>query len=188
MEEILSTQQTTIVKYSQAYRNGIQAVTFHRHAIGYILQGKRHVYHGDLRQKIEKGDVYYLGIGNHYVEDLPDPNRPFEQIVFYYDSYQINKILNQLSLNYRLDIRNDHECPRCNDRSTVSYPAWEALAHFFTSVDHYLAHEVFGNDEAAESLKMMELTYLILSHKECCLKKCLLDNTDTSPKYLNTLD
>ncbi len=173
-------QQPTIVKYTQTHRNGIQVTTLHRHAIGFVQRGKRHVYRGDLRKEIAKGDAYYLGIGNHYIEDLPEGNRPFEQIVFYYDNHQINKILNQLNLNYQLDIQNDHDCPNCQDRSAVGYPAWSSLKHFFDSIGHYLTDDVFERDEAAESLKLMELAYLILSHKDNCLQKCLLNHADIS--------
>lgn len=173
-------QQPTVVKYTQSYRNGVQISTLYRNAIGYITRGKRYVYHGDLRREIGKGNIYYLRAGNHYIEDVPEPNKPFEQIVFYYDTFQINKILNQLSLNYRLDIRNDHDCPECRGRSEVFYPAWSTLKNFFTSVAQYLTDDVFGNDEAAENLKITELVYLILSHENCCLKKCILNNADAS--------
>ena len=173
-------QQPTIVKYTQGYRNGVQVTTLHRHAIGYILHGKRHIHHGDMCRVVEKGHAYYLSAGNHYIEDIPEPNKPFEQIVFFYDNYQINRILNQLSLNFQLEILNDHDCPNCHNRSSICCPAGEVLKHFFTSIDHYLVNDVFGKDEAAENLKLMELAYLIIAHEENCLKKCLLDNTDSA--------
>ncbi len=174
------TQQPTVVKYLQRERRGIESTTHHRHAIGYIMSGRRNIYRGDQHKEIRKGDAYYLGIGKHYIEDIPEGGRPFEQIVFYYDNYQINRILNQLSLSYRIEIQNDHHCPGCDDSSAVCYPAWESLSHFFESVDRYLSGEVFGRDLAAESLKMTELAYLIVAHESCCLKKCLLENADTS--------
>ena len=181
MKEITPpTQQPTVVKYVQAFRNGIQVTTLHRQAVGYILHGKRLIYHGDVCREVEKGHAYYLNAGNHYIEDIPEPNKPFEQIVFFYDNYQINKVLNQLSLNFQLDIQNDHDCPNCHNRSSVSYPAWDILKHFFASIDHYHGCNVFGNDDAAESLKLLELAYLIIAHEGNCLKRCLLDNTDTS--------
>jgi hypothetical protein len=180
MKEMTTLQQPTIVKYTQSYRNGIQATTLHRHAIGYVLRGKRYIYHGDARQEVKEGSVYYLGVGNHYIEDVPDPGKSFEQIVCFYDTHQINQILNRLSLNYQLDIRNDHDCPNCHGRTQVSYPAWNALKIFFNAVDQYLTDDVFGRNAAAENLKMTELVYLLLSEEACCLKKSILDNMDTS--------
>ena len=173
-------QQPTIVKYMQSNRNGIQASILHRHAIGYIFHGKRYIYHGDVRQEIGKGSVYYLRAGNHYIEDVPEPGKPFEQVVFFYDMLQINKLLNHLSIDYQLDITNDHDCPDCRDRNEVVYPAWGTLRNFFASVNQYLADDVFGHDNAAENIKMTELVYLLLSNKDCCLKQCILNNIDTS--------
>jgi len=173
-------QQPTIVKYTVGKRQGVQSSTFHRHAIGYILHGKRYIHYGDVRQEIGKGSVYYLRAGNHYVEDVPEGSKPFEQIVFYYDTFQINKILNNLSINYQMPIDNSHDCPNCYNRNEVCYPAWNSLKNFFKSVDVYLGENVFGHDNAAENIKMTELVYLLLSNNECCIKRCILNNIDTS--------
>lgn len=173
-----SNQQPTIVKYVQAYRNGIQSNTLHRHAIGYVLRGKKFIYYGDVRHEINKGDVFYLSMGNHYIEDVPESSRPFEQIVFYYDASQLNKILNHLSVAYQLDILNDHDCPNCHKRADVIYPAWNTLKNFFSTINQYIKDDVFGNDDTAETLKMTELIYLIISNSECCLKPRILSNVD----------
>ena len=173
-------QQPTIVKYVQSSRSGIQSNTLHRHAIGYVLRGKKYIYYGDVRHEINKGDVFYLGIGNHYLEDVPEPNRSFEQIVFYYDANLLNRILNLLSISYRMEIRNDHHCPDCHNRPDVIYPAWNCLKGFFTTVDQYLKDNLFGQDSTAETLKITELIYLIISNDACCLKPRILGNIDTS--------
>jgi AraC-like DNA-binding protein len=175
-----STQQPTIVKYSLSQRQGVQSDTIHRHAIGFVLQGKRRIYYGDVLLEIDKGSIYYLRAGTHYIQDVPEGNKPFEQIVFYYDTFQINKILNHLNINYHLPIEHSHECPNCSNRSEVAYPCWNALKQFFRSVDVYLDESVFGNDNAAENIKMTELVYLLLANEDCCLKRCILDNMDTS--------
>ena len=170
----------TIVKYTQHNRSGIQADTLHRHAIGYVLHGKRYLYRGDSRQEIEKGSVYYLRAGNHYIEDVPEPGKTFEQILFFYDILQINKILNHLSFDCQLEIANNHRCPNCHKQNEVVYPAWNTLDCFFNSVNQYLADGVLGRDSAAENIKMTELVYLLLSNRECCLQQCILSHIDAS--------
>ncbi|MCD8185777.1 MAG: AraC family transcriptional regulator, partial [Rikenellaceae bacterium] len=145
-----------------------------------VLQGKRYIYYGDVRQEICQGSVYYLRAGTHQIEDIPKSGKPFEQIVFYYDNFQINRILNHLNLNYEMQIPQDHECPNCRNRSEVSYPAWSVLKNFFESVHHYHAENVFGQDKAAENIKMTELVYLLLSEEKCCLKRSILNNIDVS--------
>ena len=67
-----STQQPMIVKYVQPYRNGIQSHNLSRHSIGYILRGKKYIYYGDVRHEVNRGDLFYLGTGHHYTEDIPE--------------------------------------------------------------------------------------------------------------------
>lgn len=174
-----TTQQPTIVKYVQPYRNGIQSNTLHRHAIGYVLRGKKYIYYGDVRHEINRGDVFYLSTGHHYIEDMPENNKPFEQIVFYYDTEQLNKILNNLSISYQLDITNDHKCPNCDKQPDVIYPAWNTLKNFFSTINQYIKEDMFGNDNTAETLKITELIYLLITNNECCLKSKILSNVDT---------
>ena len=62
-----SAQQPMIVKYVEALHNGIQSQALSRYAIGYILRGTKYIYEGDKRQTLTRGDVFYLGIGHHYI-------------------------------------------------------------------------------------------------------------------------
>lgn len=77
-------QQPMIVKYVQPDRSGIQAHNFTRHSIGYVVRGKKCVYYGDVCHEIPQGTLFYMGMGNHYTEDVPEQGKNFEQIVFYY--------------------------------------------------------------------------------------------------------
>lgn len=66
-----SVQQPMIVKYVESLHNGIQSQALSRYAIGYILRGTKYIYDGDKRQTLSRGDVFYLGIGHHYIENFP---------------------------------------------------------------------------------------------------------------------
>ena len=70
-----SAQQPMIVKYVEALHNGIQSQALSRYAIGYILRGTKYIYEGDKRQTLTRGDVFYLGIGHHYIENFPLPGK-----------------------------------------------------------------------------------------------------------------
>ena len=107
-------QQPVIAKYVQPYRNGIQSYNLSRHAIGMVLRGKKYIYSGDVRQEINRGDLFFLATGNHYIEDQPETNRPFEQIMFYYTPAQLASILSQLSITYHLNISNTRAQPAAN--------------------------------------------------------------------------
>lgn len=173
-------EQPTIVKYAQPFRNGIQSNTTQRHGIGYVLHGTKYVYYGDVRREIKRGDIFYISAGHQYTEDIPDGNKPFEQILFYYDNESLNTILRQLSINYQLNINNNHNCPNCTDQQTVIYPAWTTLKNFYHTINQYIKEDLFGQDDAAEKLKMTELLYLILSNDDCCIKSKILGNVDTT--------
>jgi len=175
-----STQQPIIVKYVQQYHNGIQSFNLSRHGIGYVLRGKKYIYTGDVRQAVNRGDMFFLGTGNHYVEDIPESNRPFEQIIVYYTPAQLAKILSQLSITYHLNICSDHTCDDSRDKSHIVYPATNSLRNFFITTNQYLRDELFAHDETAENLKMTELIYLIISQGDSCIKNKILDNADAS--------
>lgn len=172
------TQQPMIVKYVQPYRNGIQSHNLSRHGIGYILRGKKYIYYGDVRHEVNRGDLFYLSTGHHYTEDIPENGKPFEQITFYYTPEQLGRILTQLSMNYQLNITNDHSCENCREQSHVIYPAWNTIKNFFSTINQYIKDDLFTQDETAESIKMTELIYLILTQNDCCLKSKVLGNID----------
>lgn len=170
-------QRPTIVKYLQPTYNGIQSHNNSRHGIGYVLRGKKYIYNGDVRQEVNSGDLFYLSSGYHYIEDIPDENKPFEQIVFYYSSDVLSRILAHLNVDLGFDIASDHKCPNCYGLSHVIYPAWSSVNVFFGAVNQYIGDGVFAADETAEFIKMTELIY-ILSLKECCIKAKIFENAD----------
>lgn len=172
------TSQPMIVKYVQPERNGIQSHHLTRHCIGYVVRGRKYIYYGDVRHLVNRGDVFYLGVGSHYTEDIPEAGRNFEQITFYYSSEQLSRILSQLNMNYQLDIHRDHSCPQCENQAHVIVPAWNTLRNFFGSIDQYLKDDLFERDDTAEIIKTTELMYLILSQSGTCLKNKILGNTD----------
>lgn len=86
-----------IVKYVETSHNGIQSLSLSRYAIGYILRGEKYIYYGDKRHRLSRGDLFYLGMGHHYTEDIPEEGHPFEQIMFYYTPSELQRILLHLT-------------------------------------------------------------------------------------------
>lgn len=169
-----------IVKYVDMLHSGIQSQSLSRYAIGYILRGTKHIYDGDKRQTLNKGDIFYLGIGHHYIENVPDGGLPYEEILFYYTPSDLQRILLHLNITYGLNITNDHTCEQCRHRSHVAVPGWNAVRNFFSNTNAYLRDEEFHPDETAENIKMTELIYLITSHDDSCIKSKILSNVDAA--------
>ena len=143
-----------IVKFVEHYHNGVQSHNLSRYAIGYVVRGVKYIYNGDKRHMISKGDVFFLGIGTHYTEEVPDESNTFEQIMFYYQPEDLHRILMYLNLTYGLNIAYKHSCTECRGANAVSMPAWPLLKGFFGNAANYLRGEGFLHDETAENIKM----------------------------------
>ena len=169
-----------IVKYVETLHHGIQSQTLSRYAIGFVLRGTKYLYNGDTRHKLSRGDIFYLGVGHHYMENIPENGQPYEQILFFYTPADLQRILLHLNITYGLNISNEHSCENCRSRSYVSMPGWSSVRSFFANTNNYLREENFLHDETAENIKMTELIYLIISREDCCLKSKVLSNIDTA--------
>lgn len=172
--------QPMIVKYVETSHSGIQSLTLSRYAIGYVLRGEKYIYDGDQRTRISKGEIFYLGMGHHYIQDVPDDDHPFEQVLFYYTPTELQRILLHLNITYGLNITNSHSCERCRHQNHIVQAAWQSIRSFFVNTNNYLREELFLHDETAENIKMTELIYLIASHEDCCLKSKMLSDIDTA--------
>lgn len=172
--------QPTIVKYVGVNYAGIQLLALSRYAIGYVVRGTKHIYYGDACHTVSKGEIFYMGVGNHYVEDIPEEGRPFEQVIVYYSPELLQRTLLYLNMNYSINISNSHSCDRCRRLNHVSTEASPTLRSFFTHAVSYLQDDNFMHDEAAENIKLTELMYLIVSQSDGCLKSKILSNMDAS--------
>lgn len=172
-------RQPRVVKYLEEQAVGVRSQRLSRYAVGCILHGTKYLYCGDQRHRLQRGDLFFLGIGLHYSEELPEADHPFEQVLFYYTPEELQQILLHLNITYRLKISNSHSCPRCRTQSEVTMPAWPAIRSLFFGVGALLRSDSLG-DSAAENLKMTELIYHIAAHEDCCLKSKVLGSIDTA--------
>lgn len=167
-----------IVKYVEKSRTGIEMLQLSRFAIGCLMRGEMYLYDGDKRRQIRRGELFFLGIGRHYVEYVPDDTFPFEMILFYYTSQDIQRVLMHLTVTYGMEITNNHSCERCRKQSCVVVDPGAALLGFFQATNSYLKEASLVHNETAESLKMTELVYLIVSQRDGCMKSRLLGSAD----------
>ena len=171
-------RQPIVVKLTQSHLAGIHSNMNSRQGIGYVVSGKKYIYNGDSRQEAKRGDLFYLNAGSHYTEEIPDDNKAYEQIVFYFSPEQISRILSRLSLDYGLKITNDHSCRNCYEKHQVVYTGWNAIRSFFASVSQYSKDNLFADDDIGEQLKLTELVYLIVTKPDCCIKSKIINNSD----------
>lgn len=172
--------QPTIVKYTEHNNTGIHLLQLSRCAIGYVMRGTKHIYYGDERHTITKGEVFYMGVGNHYIEETMEDGKPYEQILIYYTPAQLQRILLNLNMSFSINVTNSHQCERCRRQNHVAMPATSMMRSFFNHTANYLHDENFMRDEASENIRMTELIYLIITLGDGCLKSKLLSNVDSA--------
>lgn len=172
--------QPQIVKFVEASSSNIGSITLSRYAIGYVLHGTKNIYYGDKCYVVNRGDIFYMGIGHHHIENIGEAENPFEEIVFYYTPSSLQHILSHLSITYGVRFTNNHTCDWCRSKNHISTTAWNAAKSFFVNTNSYLREEIFRHDETAENIKLTELIYLLISHGDSCLKSKLLRNMDVA--------
>lgn len=171
-------EQPLIEKYVVSSHNEIQTHNLSRCAIGYILYGEKYIYYGDKCYKFSKGDLFFLGMGCHYIKDTPEEQHPYEQIIVYYSAAELQRIVLNLNFVYQLTITNAHQCEKCRTLNHAVMPGWNAIHNLFTQINTCLRDELFQKDRIVENIKITELLYLVANHEDCCLKNKLLSNVD----------
>lgn len=177
--ETLNESVPTVIRLADNTNNGIEAMTLSRYAIGYILCGSASVHNGDKCFKMSRGDVFYLGLGNHYIRKMSENGRPFEAVIIYYTADDLRRVLTQISTAYDLTISNGHTCDRCRTAGFISMPAWDSLRRLFENTGDMLADEPrCERGDIFESMRMTEIFLSIAAHSDCCLKSRLLGTID----------
>ncbi|MFI3292741.1 MAG: helix-turn-helix domain-containing protein [Rikenellaceae bacterium] len=174
------TSKPSIVRYTSTQNTGIEATVLTRHAIGYVIKGEKFIYDADRHIKVSKGDIFYLGLGTHHVENIVDQNSTFEQIVFYYSAEELCRVITSFVTLDSLTFTNKHTCPECRLSNRVSMKAPKLLNNFFTTLSTNIANGYFSHDPLAESIKFAELLYLIVSHEDNCLTNKIFGSIDTT--------
>lgn len=178
-----SPRQPVIVKTTEAERPGIRSFDVKRCVLGYVLSGSKHIHIGDVRRDIRAGDIFFLSRGTHYIEEVPEGRKPFEQVLFFYSPEQIAHIISHLNVCHRVDVHIRHSCEKCRGQDHVIAHGWPALKHFFNATNQHLRDGLFARDHTAEMLMLTELIYHIVSHSGGCLRTRILGSTDSEKEF-----
>ncbi|MFI3278284.1 MAG: AraC family transcriptional regulator [Rikenellaceae bacterium] len=175
-----STTEPSIVRYTSTHNSGIEYTSLSRNAIGYVLRGEKLIYNGDRSLSVKQGDIFFLGKGIHYIENIVNDNFVFEQVVFFYTSEELEKIITAINISYNLSFSNTHVCSKCQRSNSIALPASRPLANLFINLNSYIKDGEFSHNPAAEGIKLTELIYFILAREENCLKNRVFNSIDTS--------
>lgn len=163
---------------------GIRSFETSRYVVGYLLRGRKHIYYADQPHEVVAGDIFFLARGTHYVEDIPDARRSFEQILFFYTPDQIGHIIAALSIDHDIDTGVRHSCDKCMVFDHVVAPGWKSLKYLVTATTQQLRDGFFLGNPAAETLTLALLIQQIISRPECCLRTRVLNSTDPEKELI----
>ncbi len=178
------TRQPVIIKTCEPSMGGMHTFETSRYAVGYVLSGYKRLYIGDVCDVVRPGNIFFLSKGSHFIEDMPDARRPFEQIIFFYTPEQIGRIIADLSVNHHTDTCVRHTCDECRGKDHVVEHGWSTLKYFFASVDQYLHDGFFIRHPAGETLALTSLIFHIISRPEGCLRSRVLGSTDPEKELM----
>ena len=179
--------QPTIVRDMRSWWDG--RIYFHSpsYCIGYIVHGHKTIYYGDRHCVLKNGDLFWLGVGAHQVEDVPETGCPFEQITFCYNQSRMRHILIRLKATRRLEIGDSHTCEICRQLNHADCHGWSEVHDFFSEVSHNLRNGAFENAPESENKVLTELVYLLLNHNDSCMRGKIVESADLPQESIRLL-
>ncbi|MFI3327969.1 MAG: AraC family transcriptional regulator [Rikenellaceae bacterium] len=169
--------ERTIVKYSTTQNSGVGSTKLLRNAIGFVLSGEKFIHDDDRTLRVGKGDLFFLTPGTHYIENVPDSSG-FEQIMFYFSPEKIQQVMATLTCNSDMEAVDRGNGVRGVSSSVAVESPSAITKSFFNSVEHLYDLGGFTGGSDFESLKLTELTHVVMSHENNSIKRLLLGSLD----------
>lgn len=167
-------RKRSILKYSTAQNVGAEPTRFTRNVIGYVARGEKYIHVDDRFQRISQGDIFFIGQGTHYIENIPSVNDSFEQIVFYYTPMKLQQIIASLDTsNINLD-----QSPCYRVKSVESTTPSKVTRNFFVSANRHFEYGGYLHNPESERLHLTELILNILTYESSNVKDAVLQCLD----------
>lgn len=158
-----------------------ESVSFESHVnsrfhVGYVLSGEKHFINAEDRTICRKGDLFFMPIGNHHVENIVSGDTGYyEQIDLAFCSDQLSKALIPLDLS----LTRNKEC-----RDYV-YSAAPTVHHaepitrgVFEAINQHYNLGGFNDSAQAEMINLTNLLHTILEHEPESVKCCIINSID----------
>ena len=157
----------------------MESLHLSRVAVGMVLSGKKRLYHADKATTITTSEIFILGNGIHYEENIPE-NGSFEQVLFYLSPQDIQSAFISLSSAVNITAFSKHKCTRCRQFNALTAPAHNMFSLFFQSVRRLFDEESYCQIEAIQHMKLNELVLLIMTFADDCMKAMLIKGADAT--------
>ncbi|MFI3247740.1 MAG: AraC family transcriptional regulator [Rikenellaceae bacterium] len=178
LETPKSNNERIVVKYTTSHNTGVEQTRLTRNAIGYVIKGDKYIHDDDRFIRVSTGDIFFLGQGSHYIENIPSSSDSFEQIVFYYTPSDLQHVIASLnSVDLTVTKKLASNAPSSNSNASSATPT-KITRNFFLSTNSHFELGGFLHDTESERLKLTELAHLILKHEDEGIKQKLIQSLD----------
>ncbi len=166
-----------VVKIVETSSEGVHSTHLSRMAVGFILKGRKLIYHNDSNVQVSEGDMFWLDAGVHYEENIAEGGQ-FEQILFYVSPADLQRIIISLNSTYGLGCDSGHQCDACRRNNFVVCRPSTELHDFFIGVNQSFRHSDLHRNEIGSRIKLNELIYLIVAGEDGCLRRKIIVGAD----------
>lgn len=176
MQERENTTERVISKIRTTESVGFESQINSRFHLGYILSGEKHFINSESRIVCRKGDLFFMPIGNHNIENIVSSDSGYyEQIELSFCSEQLSKVVIPLELSLS---RNKE----CRDHAYTPIPTAHRAAPItrtvFEAINSYYNLGGFNNNPQSEMINLTNLLQTILEHESESVKCCIINSID----------
>ncbi len=168
-----------VIKQRNEKYVGVESTKLTRNVIGMVLHGEKYIQHDDQAIRVQTGDLFFLGLGSHLVENIPSSSLPFEQICFYFSATQLQHVVASFD-DGLLDLASQQDSieEEAYTNVAVTKPS-KITRNFFIGVNNHYECRGFIDDEMSEVLKLTELAHNIIRHESGDIRRLLIASLDS---------
>lgn len=158
---------------------GVESTKLSRNTIGMVLHGEKYIQQDDQTIRVSTGDIFFMGLGSHLVENVPSASAPFEQISFHFSASQLQHVVASFDQEL-LDIATrEHSDEKLRFMNVAEAKASKITRNFFLGVNSHYECRGFIDDKMSEQLKLTELAHNIIKHEGGDIRRLLMMSLDS---------
>ena len=149
--------------------------------IGYLIAGRKYLYHNNEITAIEQNSLFIIGLGEFYEENIVNNTEKFEQITFQISPQRLQEAM--LGLSFNLGFSLSLYCPQTNlykPHILTTSPS-EQLRKFFEKTN-----DVATENNTRKRIRLNELIYLLATSGDAEIKALLLRYSDSETMFFMT--
>ncbi|MFR9651313.1 MAG: AraC family transcriptional regulator [Rikenellaceae bacterium] len=176
MQEREKTAERIISKIRTTESVGFESHVNSRFHLGYILSGEKHFVTSEKRVICRKGDLFFMPIGNHHIENIVSSDSGyFEQIALAFCSEQLSKVIIPLNIS----LTRNKECRDHIYTPTPTVHRAEAITRgVFEAIDYYYNLGGFNDNPQSEMINLANLLNTVLEHEPEQVRCCIVNSID----------